>query len=671
MQGESIADIVEVLDTGSEALTVEEVLARRADFVPMRTLSDDKLLGVSGAGAKTWLRFQVANPASVPRIWYLSMERRPNPQVNYAGFLQITQQGEVHKLGEINLAKPSSHALLDIMYLSARVLTPIQGKHWLYVELHSVNHLMAGQITPSNVSTIPRIWSAQGFLSYTVWQTGVFIALISGIAFIGFYNLLLFFSIRDSMYLYYVAYLVSVCAFFLFTTRLISSDIFSNELQAAHLTVLCVVLTACRFTQVFLQTNIHAPRLHRILYVLIVLTIFGIIAVLIDSTWATTPLIAGITYPSLLFSSLILMPFIGAWIWWKGFRLARFYVLAWTLLAIATMFINVQIQFSASLYSAMAFLLPAYALEAILLSFALGDRFKILGEEKAAREQLLGKVVSPAIADELMSKDLELGGEERQATILFSDIRGFTTLSENRSPKEILQLLNEYLSEISTVIDRNHGVVDKYVGDEVMALFGAPLQRPDDAANAVRTALKMREALTGMNQSFQQRGMPEISLGIGINTGLVVAGNMGSETRLNYTVIGDSVNLASRLEGLTKQYGVELVVSESTKAAALEFVYRELDKVRVKGKLEPVKIYEVMGTQNTVSEVVLQEIEAHHQALTLFQAQSWQDAQTAFAELREQYPQIRLYQLYQERIAAYLESPPDDNWDGVYTLLEK
>ncbi|MEM7016188.1 MAG: adenylate/guanylate cyclase domain-containing protein, partial [Pseudomonadota bacterium] len=303
--------------------------------------------------------------------------------------------------------------------------------------------------------------------------------------------------------------------------------------------------------------------------------------------------------------------------------------------------------------------------------FALGERFKILGEEKAATQQLLGKVVSPAIADELMAKEVKLGGEQREATILFSDIRGFTTLSENRSPEEILQLLNEYLSEVSAVIDRNHGVVDKYVGDEVMALFGAPLQGPDDAANAVRTALQMCEALTGMNQSFQQRGMPAISIGIGINTGLVVAGNMGSETRLNYTVIGDSVNLASRLEGLTKQYGVELVVSESTKAAAPEFVYRELDKVRVKGKLEPVKIYEVMGSQKTVSEAMLQEVEVHHQALKLFQAQAWQDAQTAFTELREQYPQTRLYQLYQERIAAYLETPPDADWDGVYTLQEK
>ncbi|MEM7016540.1 MAG: adenylate/guanylate cyclase domain-containing protein, partial [Pseudomonadota bacterium] len=195
----------------------------------------------------------------------------------------------------------------------------------------------------------------------------------------------------------------------------------------------------------------------------------------------------------------------------------------------------------------------------------LTEAFNHMASGLAEREQmhnLLGKVVSPAIADELLSKEIELGGEERVVTILFSDVRHFTTLCENRNPQDILTLLNTYLTEVSDVIDRNRGVVDKYIGDAVMALFGAPVQTPEDAPHAVLAALEMCRSLKILNKTFREQGLPELEIGIGVNTGLVVAGNMGSQKRLNYTVIGDSVNLAARLEGLTKQYKTPIIVSE-------------------------------------------------------------------------------------------------------------
>ena len=214
------------------------------------------------------------------------------------------------------------------------------------------------------------------------------------------------------------------------------------------------------------------------------------------------------------------------------------------------------------------------------LSHSFNQMAKGLKEKEKVRS-LLGKVVSKEIAEELLSKDIELGGEEIQATILFSDIRDFTSLCEGVSPKFILEMLNIYLTQMSDVIERQHGVIDKYIGDAIMAIFGAPVVHGDDANSAVAAALLMVESLDSLNQN---RNKNLIDIGIGLNTGRVVAGNMGSMSRLNYTVIGDGVNLASRLEGLTKYYGIAILVSETTKDCAGKFGYQEIDRVKVKGK---------------------------------------------------------------------------------------
>lgn len=217
-----------------------------------------------------------------------------------------------------------------------------------------------------------------------------------------------------------------------------------------------------------------------------------------------------------------------------------------------------------------------------------------LAEKERVRD-LLGKVMSPAIAEELMESGVELGGEEREVTVLFSDLRNFTDLCEKRDPREILSLLNLYLTEVGGIIESHGGVVDKYMGDAVMALFGAPLARGDDAARAVATGLDMIACVERLNRQLADRGLPQVESGVGIHTGRVVAGNMGSPTRLNYTVIGDGVNLAARLEGLTKRYRVPLLVSEATRQQASGFRYRRLDCVRVRGRREATTIFQPLG----------------------------------------------------------------------------
>ena len=220
-----------------------------------------------------------------------------------------------------------------------------------------------------------------------------------------------------------------------------------------------------------------------------------------------------------------------------------------------------------------------------------------LAERDRVRD-LLGKVVSPAIASELLRKKVTLGGEQREVTVLFSDLRNFTRMSEGLDPEEMLAILNHYFTRMAGIVEKHGGVVDKYVGDALMALFGAPVASTDDADRALRAALEMTTALDELNQQWHRRGLPTVGVGIGINTGVVVAGNMGSEKRLNYTVIGDGVNLASRLEELTKtpDYESRVIVSGATLAKAKEkYRTRRLGEVAVKGKQIQTEIFALLG----------------------------------------------------------------------------
>ena len=289
--------------------------------------------------------------------------------------------------------------------------------------------------------------------------------------------------------------------------------------------------------------------------------------------------------------------------------------------------------------------------------------------EKERVRALLGKVVSPEIANELLRRDVELGGEERDVTVLFADVRGFTGLCEGQPPQAILSLLNEYFSAVTAVIEAEGGVVDKYIGDAVMALFGAPLDYSDAPARAVRAALGMQHAVTVLNESFVARGLKPIDIGIGVHSDRVVVGNMGSRTRLNYTAIGDGVNLASRLEGLTKTYGVAVVVSGQTAAATPGLRWLELDRVRVKGKQDAVVILEALppdtDTALLQAAALFQDFLAAWQSGDFAKAEILLAANTALATARP-----GLVSLYKKRLQRLLEQPPR-HWDGIHTFDTK
>ncbi len=292
-----------------------------------------------------------------------------------------------------------------------------------------------------------------------------------------------------------------------------------------------------------------------------------------------------------------------------------------------------------------------------------------LAEKEKVRD-LLGKVVSRDIADELMSGQVKLGGEIRIVTILFSDIRDFTTLCEGRAPEKILSLLNNYLTQVSAAIDEHHGVVDKYIGDAVMALFGAPVKSDSDTYNALAAALQINENVVSLNKINAEQNLPLLNTGIGLHTGQVVAGNLGSANRLNYTVIGDPVNLASRLESLTKTYGVNIIVSEETKNQGAGFIYRELDLVRVKGKVQPVRLYELIGLKENATPEIMDDVERFEEMLSCYRKQEWHSALKIIETIQKESATV-LCQLFQERIETYQKSSPGPGWDGVFTFQSK
>jgi len=285
-----------------------------------------------------------------------------------------------------------------------------------------------------------------------------------------------------------------------------------------------------------------------------------------------------------------------------------------------------------------------------------------LAEKEKVRD-LLGKVVSHQIAEELLSNPVELGGEERTATILFSDIRGFTSYCEDLPPQQVLGELNKVLSCISDIVEAHNGVVDKFQGDAVMALFGAPVSSRDDAANAMAAGLEIIAAVGSAENP--------LSACVGINTGLVVAGNLGSANRLNYSVIGDAVNLAACLESLTRLYNVANIVSAASKAAAPGFVYRELDEVQVVGKNRSVSIYELVGTADTVTPAKQEELALFASALAAYRQQDWPRAREQFTQLLETCDNTHLHQVFLQRIKHYEDNLPGPDWLGVYTFDKK
>src|SRR6185503_12861049 len=235
---------------------------------------------------------------------------------------------------------------------------------------------------------------------------------------------------------------------------------------------------------------------------------------------------------------------------------------------------------------------------------------------------------------------------------LFADVRGFTGISETLSPEALREYINDYLTEMSTIIrSRHQGTLDKYIGDAIMAFWGAPMSDPRHARNAVAAALEMRRACDGLNERFRARGWPALSIGVGVNTGTVRVGDMGSKLRRAYTAMGDAVNVASRLESLTKHYGVGILAGEAVRRQAEDTAWREIDRVRVKGKDEAITIYEPLGPAAGQDATAQEELRIWGQALRAYRARNWDLAEVNLLNLQRLAPGCILYRVYAEHVS--------------------
>ncbi|MBN2874622.1 MAG: CHASE2 domain-containing protein [Spirochaetales bacterium] len=313
---------------------------------------------------------------------------------------------------------------------------------------------------------------------------------------------------------------------------------------------------------------------------------------------------------------------------------------------------------------------------ALIVPSALIMVTKFAGEEEQRQfiQGAFSKYLSQDVIDQIIANPdaLKLGGETCTITTFFSDIRGFSSISEQLSAEELVHLLNEYLSEMTDTIMRNRGTIDKYEGDAIMAFWGAPLSFPDHPYQACLSALEMQRSLVTMRASLREQGRHELHVRMGLNTGPAVAGNMGSRTRMNYTVMGDSVNLASRLEGANKNYGTYTMVSASTRdAVADRFRFRELDTIRVVGKNEPIVVYELLEEAGKVPERTEEVVQHYERALALYKERRWKEALVGFIRALKLNMDDSPSKLYYLRCKAFIKTPPPAGWDGVSNLSSK
>jgi adenylate cyclase len=301
--------------------------------------------------------------------------------------------------------------------------------------------------------------------------------------------------------------------------------------------------------------------------------------------------------------------------------------------------------------------------------------YKYLTEERKKKylKSTFSKYVSPAVVDEILKdpENIELGGKKMRMSVFFSDVRGFTTISEKLDPKVLSDVLNLYLTPMTELVFQNKGTLDKYMGDAVMAFFGAPIAYPDHAKYACRCALQSIEKLKDVNEKFKALGLDPIDIGVGVNTSEMSVGNMGSDTVRSYTVMGDAVNLGSRLEGITKEYKVRIIISQFTRAEIKDdFVVREVDWVRVKGKNEPIRIFELMA-EGKPSEQFATVVKNFEEGFQLYLKKDFRTAIAKFEACLQARPEDGPSLVYIERCHDFLAEPPPENWDGVYVMKTK
>lgn len=357
-----------------------------------------------------------------------------------------------------------------------------------------------------------------------------------------------------------------------------------------------------------------------------------------------------------------------------GIILFRFKIYIATILLVAIAIIYIFFSSYYTIYTGII-LNILYPLLTIALIYIALVVIYYLTEEKSRKwiTSVFGKYVSPVVIENLIKnpESINLGGEKRNITIFFSDIRGFTAISERLEPEDLVHLLNEYLTEMTSIIIKDQGLVDKYMGDAIMAFWGAPLDQPEHAEIACSSSLEMMERLRELQKKWKNEDIPSFDIGIGLNSGDAIVGNMGSSTRFDYTAMGDNVNLASRMEGLNKIYGTNIIITENTyKIIKDKFETRKLDTVKVKGKKKPILIFELLSQKDKLSKKQQDFIKIYEASLELYLKKKWKLAIKSFQSALK-ITDDHASHVFIKRCQEFLKNPPPKDWDGVWEMKTK
>lgn len=618
-----------------------------------------------------WLRFQVKNSSTIP-VWILESSNALLDQVDV--YYQDSEQRwlkNAYHFKDGFAARSLKHP-----YHLTPIRFPQNETKTIYIRMAAQSALMS----PFKLFS-PTEFALKEHFDQTI--AGIYYGMILVLI---IYNLFIFFSLREWRYFIYILYISAYGISQMALTGMAyqwfwpESPIWNHH--AFYFFYGVGLFWSIIFSRSFLNTSERTPRLDKLLWILITLCLFVTLAPWFGGFTISAQL--ALVLP--LWILLVILP-VGILCMKQGYRPAKYFVAAWTMflggLAYTVLGVMEIVPMSFVTTNSMQM---GSALEMIFLAMALADRVNVMKQEREAalKTQLeesqklviLGDTFRRFVPHDFLDylgkhsiTDVKLGDSvQRDMTILFSDLRSFTTLSEGMSPQENFKFINDYLKMMGPIVRANHGFIDKYIGDAIMALFD---QNPDQA---VKTGIEMLKQLEKFNQKRVEQNLEPIAIGIGIHTGSLMLGTIGEHGRMESTVISDSVNLASRLEGLTKYYGVSLIISEHTFKELKEtgYQYRLLDQVRVKGKSDPVTIYEIFDWE--LPELVRKKASIGHDfesARKLYQRGQFPLARDLFQTCLDVFPDDYVTQTYIKRCQSNIDHSPPTDWDGITNLENK
>ena len=579
-----IGQNVELLSDATAELTIRQVSAESMStkFTPIRSKNIN--LGISESAF--WFRFSIRRSADISpeKSWFFKIDRCGLTQCEL--FFAKPSADQLDSRNQWQALKSNQADIIQKSFVCRPIIFPLPPLKTqptiFYLRIHNPE---SGLYLPFSIATKEAI--SDSLKKTTLWLGLYYGSVLSMLLF----NLYLYISLRETVQLYYIFYIVSVILYFLFKNKIlfeyINDGILHHRFNFAALGL--TIFWGTGFAKYFLNTMKHAAYMDKLLAAIMIVSA-GILLVTPFTSiifLKRTTSFLGMVSPFVIIVS-------GISCWRRGFRSTLFFLIAWSILCVG------GLVYALTYRGSLPYTVPTFysfqiasCLEVIILSFALGENIRNLRRERDSIRQTFGKYVSDEVSDEILSGKISLDGEVKEVTVLISDLRDYTPLVESTPPKDLVKITNMYLEAMAKTIEKNKGLILQYVGDSIQAVFGAPLPLNDHPKLAVKTALEMRAELDSVNERLQKSGFKKLRHGIGIHTGKVTAAKIGSPERLSYSLSGITVNVASRLQDLTKKFNMDILVSKTSMGFVKDEIRaKSFGPIVLRGLSEPL---EVMG----------------------------------------------------------------------------